>query len=356
MQQVITHWWEVDSADTIEGLKRQPEIIRAAQLLQEGGLVAFPTETVYGLGADATSQAAVAQIFEAKGRPSDNPLIIHLGSPEQLARWVKEVPTVAEICMEHFCPGPLTLVLPHNGQIADNVTAGLDTVAVRFPSHPVAMALLQAADIPVAAPSANRSGKPSPTQAQHVWHDLSGRFHVLLDGGEAGVGIESTVLDVTGDVPMLLRPGGITLEQLRYVLGDVEVDPNLYSEKSKPRSPGMKYRHYAPSGEMFLVHGEPLKVVGRVNRMVKEDIRQGKRVGVLTTEERKHYFKQANRVIACGSRSDPESVARGLYDALRTFDQEKIDVIYAETFPERGIFSSVMNRMRKAAEGRMIRV
>lgn len=356
MQQMITHWWEVASRRTVEELKRQSEVIHAAQLLREGGLVAFPTETVYGLGADATSSEAVAQIFEAKGRPSDNPLIIHLGSPEQLGRWVKDIPSVAKICMEHFCPGPLTLVLPHNGSIAPNVTAGLDTVGVRFPSHPVAMALLQVADIPIAAPSANRSGKPSPTQAQHVWHDLAGRFHVLLDGGSTGVGIESTVLDVTGEVPVLLRPGGITLEQLRAVLEDVQVDPNLKNEKEKPRSPGMKYRHYAPHGEMFLVHGEPSKVVRRVNRMVKEDIRRGKRVGVLTTEERKHYFKKADHIIACGSRSNPESVARGLYEALRQFDQKKIDVIYAETFPDNGIYASIMNRMRKAAEGRVIRV
>lgn len=355
MQQMTTHWWKLPLDQDIEVLKKRTEIIQAAQLLREGGLVAFPTETVYGLGADATSPEAVAQIFIAKGRPSDNPLIIHLGSPDQLLDWVQEVPAHAQKLLQSFCPGPLTMVLPHNGRIAANVTAGLETVGIRFPSHPVARALLQQANIPIAAPSANRSGKPSPTNANHVWQDLAGRFHILLDAGATGVGIESTVVDVSGEVPVLLRPGGVTLEQLKEVLGEVRVDPNLKNEKEKPRSPGMKYRHYAPQAEMILVHGEPSKLVARVNKMIKDSIKIGKKVGVLTTEERKDYYKQA-LVIACGRRSEPESVAHGLFSALRQFDQEQVDIIYAETFPDKGIYSSVMNRLRKAANGKILRI
>ncbi len=337
----------------IDELKKREELIRAARCLREGGLVAFPTETVYGLGAIATSEQAVAQIFAAKGRPSDNPLIIHIGDRDQLGDWVSQFPDVAGKLVHSFWPGPLTLVLPHQGNLAPNVTAGLHTVAVRMPSHPVALALLQLAGEPVAAPSANRSGRPSPTQAAHVWHDLEGRLDILLDGGETGVGVESTVVDVTGEIPVLLRPGGITVEALSQAVGRVEVDPGLKQE-SIPRSPGMKYRHYAPQGEMWLVEGKEENVLARIRELGTAAMRKGRKVGILTTEEHVDEF-QADVVVPCGRRSDPDSVARGLYQALRNFDASGVDFILAETFPEKGIFYSVMNRLRKAADGKVIR-
>ncbi|WP_089965443.1 L-threonylcarbamoyladenylate synthase [Lihuaxuella thermophila] len=336
-------------------LKNREEVIRAADCLRQGGLVAFPTETVYGLGAIATSEQAVAQIFAAKGRPSDNPLIIHIGDKDQLSHWVSELPDVAGKLVRSFWPGPLTLVLPHQGNIAANVTAGLDTVAVRMPSHPVALALLQLAGEPVAAPSANRSGRPSPTEAAHVWHDLAGRLDILLDGGETGVGVESTVVDVTGEIPVLLRPGGITVEALTRAVGHVEIDAGLKQEESVPRSPGMKYRHYAPQAEMWLVEGQEEHVLARIRELGADAMRRGRKVGILTTEEHADKF-HADVVIPCGRRSDPLSVARGLYQALRTFDARGVDFILAEAFPEKGIFYSVMNRLRKAADGKVIRV
>lgn len=354
MKSRVSRWWKVPAGMKIDELKNREEVIRAAGCLKEGGLVAFPTETVYGLGAIATSEQAVAQIFAAKGRPSDNPLIIHIGDKDQLSDWVSKFPDVAKKLVHSFWPGPLTLVLPHQGNIAPNVTAGLDTVAVRMPSHPVALALLQLTGEPVAAPSANRSGRPSPTEAAHVWHDLAGRLDILLDGGETGIGVESTVVDVTEETPVLLRPGGITIEALTQAVGHIEVDPGLKQE-SAPRSPGMKYRHYAPQAEMWLVEGNEENVLARIRELGADAMRKGRKVGILTTEEHVGKF-QADVVVSCGRRSDPPSVARGLYQALRLFDARGVDFILAETFPEKGIFYSVMNRLRKAADGKVIRV
>lgn len=345
--------WEKIVRQDMEELKKQPELISAAQLLRQGGLVAFPTETVYGLGANATDQAAVARIFTAKGRPSDNPLIIHIGNKEQLGEWVTEVPPLALRLLEYFSPGPLTLVLPHRGNLANNVTAGLPTVAVRIPDHPVALALLQLVNLPVAAPSANRSGRPSPTEAKHVWEDLAGKIEMVVDGGATGVGVESTVVDVTGEIPILLRPGGISLEQLRQVIGEVHVDPGLVHEHTAPRSPGMKYRHYAPRAEMWLVQGEGVQQY--IQRRTQEAQAAGKRVGILTTREHQDRF-HADVVLACGERSDPSSVARNLYHTLRQFDEAQVDLILSETFPESGLTYSVMDRLRKAADGRVVEV
>jgi L-threonylcarbamoyladenylate synthase len=246
-------------------------------------------------------------------------------------------------------------VLPHRGNIASNVTAGLSTVAIRMPDHPVALALLQAVGFPVAAPSANRSGRPSPTEAKHVFEDLNGKVDILLDGGPTGVGLESTVVDVSGEVPVLLRPGGITLEQLRETIGHVEVDPGFTTHKQPPRSPGMKYRHYAPKGEMWLIRGELDRVHQVMNRLARQSQTEGKRVGILTTEENEGNVS-ADIVIACGRRENPASVARKLYHALRMFDERGADLILAETFPEQGLFHSVMNRLLKAANGKTMDV
>ncbi|WP_093227695.1 L-threonylcarbamoyladenylate synthase [Thermoflavimicrobium dichotomicum] len=326
----------------------------AARLLREGGLVAFPTETVYGLGADATKEEASSAIFAAKGRPKDNPLIVHIGQKKQLTQITREIPPVAHQLLHRFCPGPLTLVLKHNGSLAQTVTAGLDTVAVRIPSHPVALALLQLADIPIAAPSANRSGRPSPTTADHVWSDLAGKIDILLDSGPTSVGVESTVVDVTGKVPVLLRPGGITIEELKKAIGKIEMDPGLLNQKRKPRSPGMKYKHYAPQGELWLVQGEEKSMIRKMRQLAEQALARGKKVGILTTEEHQDQFRGLF-VVSCGRRKEPASVAIRLYDALRRFDEEKVEIIYAESFPQYGLFHSIMNRLWKAAGGRVIK-
>jgi L-threonylcarbamoyladenylate synthase len=346
-----THWWKLSAS--LESSPQKEEIKQAARLLQAGGLVAFPTETVYGLGADATSASAVADIFAAKGRPVDNPLIVHLGRIEQVNEWVRQIPPVAEHLMHRFWPGPLTLVFPHRGNIASQVTVGLSTVAVRVPDHPIASALLQLAQIPIAAPSANRSGRPSPTEAKHVWADLAGRIDILLDGGSTCMGIESTVVDVTKEVPILLRPGGISLEELKKVVPTLKVDPSLVDEQNQPRSPGMKYRHYAPQAEMWLVTGELKEMHTKMLQIAQTASQQGRSVGILTTAEFVHLFGDYI-ALPCGKRSHPPSVAQNLYQTLRRFDDQPIDLILAETFPETGIYHSVMNRLRKAANGRMI--
>ena len=334
---------------------KHPAILEAATLLKAGGLVAFPTETVYGLGADATSEAAVAAIFAAKGRPSDNPLIVHLGYPSQLDGLILSLPSVGWKLIHHFWPGPLTLVAYSQNKVARSVTAGLPTVGVRMPSHPVALALLRTAAVPVAAPSANRSGRPSPTEADHVWTDLAGRIDGLLDAGPTGVGVESTVIDVTVSPPMLLRPGGVSVEAVQEVIGEIQLDPSLFKRDTqvRPRSPGMKYRHYAPGGEIWLIEGEGEQLVQRVQAAVNKARYNGKRVGILTTDERLSAY-EADWVISCGQRSDPASIAQGLYRALRRFDEVGAEVILAEVFPEEGILASVMNRLNKAAEGRLI--
>jgi L-threonylcarbamoyladenylate synthase len=323
-------------------------IKRAAQLLKTGGLVAFPTETVYGLGADATNESAVGNIFRSKGRPSDNPLIVHLAKIDQIKEWINEIPPLAKKLIEHFSPGPITYVMKHQGGFASNVTAGLPTVGIRIPNHPLTLALLELVNLPIAAPSANRSGRPSPTTAEHVAEDLTGSVDLILDGGSSTVGVESTVVDVTGEVPILLRPGGVTLEALQAVVGEVLVDSGLTEQ---PRSPGMKYRHYAPKGEMWLVTGD--NMVEKIRNISQEKVAKGYRVGVLTTLENE---KKYNGVItiACGSRLNPPSVAHGLYDALRKFDEMKVDFILSETFSENGLYLSVMNRLKKASEGKTI--
>lgn len=357
------------------------DLERAAQGLRDGETVAFPTETVYGLGANALNAAAVDKIFAAKGRPSDNPLIVHIAHSKDVSQLAKEVSEQARLCMDHFWPGPLTLILPCTDLIPTNVTAGLDTVGIRMPDHETALQLIALAGVPLAAPSANRSGRPSPTTADHVWEDLAGRIAGVVDGGPAGVGVESTVLDVTGEVPMILRPGGITREMLTEILGRVDVDPALGDEAVAPRSPGVKYTHYAPKGTMYLVEGE--QVQAQIVRLAKQAQSEGQRVGILTTAEQLAVYQSAlagAQVIeseehreesgeaageeagtsavflrACGERRDLATVAAALYDGIRSFDHYDVEVIYAETFSEEGVGLAVMNRLRKAAGHRVIR-
>lgn len=348
-----TRLWTISVTEAREGLTRHPIIIEAAARLKEGKLVAFPTETVYGLGADATNDEAVEAVFRAKGRPSDNPLIVHIGSRRQVGDVARHISPLAETLMNRFWPGPLTVILPSAKTVSEKATAGLDTVAVRLPDHPVAQALLVKASRPIVAPSANRSGRPSPTEAKHVLDDLAGLIDAVLDGGKAGYGLESTVVDVTGDVPVVLRPGGVTVEALREVVPTVVFEPLHLSGCSAPRSPGMKYRHYAPNGRMELVTGTVGEMIEHIRSRVKMYKQEGWKVGVLTTEEHASDY-DADIVIACGRRGDLHTVAQRLYESLRQFDEAGAERILAETFPRSGPGEAIMNRLMKAAEGRVL--
>ncbi len=326
----------------------------AARALREGKLVAFPTETVYGLGANALNPDAVKGIYEAKGRPSDNPLIVHIAEVSKLNELILEIPDTAVTLIEAFWPGPLTLVFKRSGRVPDIITAGLDTVAVRMPDSIIAQKLIREAGVPVAAPSANLSGRPSPTTYKHVIEDLSGRIEYIIDGGPCQVGVESTVLDVTTKIPIILRPGGITLEMLEKVLEKVDTDSVLEVRGDlKPRSPGMKYRHYSPKAEMILISGETDSVVEKINQLIKDSNEKGLNVGVLTSFENAHQYN-ADVVVKAGSVKNPNQIATGLYDSLRTFDEKNVDIIYSETFEEKGIGRAIMNRLRKASSGKII--
>lgn len=345
---VETKQWQVNKS--IDNLKNHPDILGAAALLRENEVIAFPTETVYGLGGSAYSDVAIQKIFDAKGRPADNPLIVHVATMSQLNDLCSDVNDQVEQLIHAFWPGPLTLVLPNNGQVSKKVTAGLPTVAIRMPQDPIAIALIEAAGLPLAAPSANRSGRPSPTTAGHVIHDLKGRIAGVIDGGSTGVGVESTVVDCTAEPITILRPGGITKEQLMEVVGDVAEDPALAQANKAPKSPGMKYQHYAPKAPLNIVSGE----VDRISQFVREAKQENKRVGVLTTEENVNGYADADVTIACGRRDDPESVARHLYQVLREFDAANVDIIFSENFANKGIGVAIMNRLSKAAGGRIL--
>lgn len=338
-----TKLWIVDKNN--ENLKYTSEIKEAALWIKRGDVVAFPTETVYGLGANAFNETAVSQIFAAKGRPSDNPLIVHVASISQVKQLVTNIPDVAQKLMDAFWPGPLTLILESNQKISNLVTAGLATIAIRIPDHPVALALLEAADVPVAAPSANRSGKPSPTQAIHVLHDLTGRIDGVIDGGPTGVGVESTVVDCTTEIPTILRPGGITKEELEGVIGNVYQDEALTDKSVVPKSPGQKYTHYAPNAPLIIVVDDEERV-----ERIEQSKAEGFRVGVLATEENVDQYKKADVVINVGSRNQLRLVAQKLYDTLRMFDAKQVDIIYAESFPKEGIGEAIMNRLEKSAK------
>jgi len=325
----------------------------AAKALREGNLVAFPTETVYGLGANALDPRAVRRIYEAKGRPSDNPLIVHIANVSQLDTLVKEIPPVAEALIEAFWPGPLTLVFRKSELVPYVITGGLDTVAVRMPDNDVALKLIGESGVPVAAPSANISGRPSPTACQHVLDDLKGRIEYIIDGGPCRIGIESTVLDITSGTPVILRPGGVTREMLEKVIGEVKTDTVLKPEDGlKPRSPGMKYRHYSPKARMLLLEGKTEDVIEKINSLACENRANGLKTGVLASRENKNRYA-ADVVLSIGSHDNPEEVASRLYDFLRRFDEEKVDIIYSETFSEEGMGMAVMNRLKKAASGRI---
>ena len=325
----------------------QQDIQTAADLLRIGGLVGIPTETVYGLGANGLDPAAVGRIFQAKGRPQDNPMILHIPGADWLERYCRDIPAAAYELARRFWPGPLTMVLRRRDNVPDQVTAGLDTVGMRCPAHPLCRAVIQAADVPVAAPSGNTSGRPSPTTAAHMLEDMDGRIDAILDGGPCSVGVESTIVDLTCTPPRLLRPGGITLEQLRAALGEVAVDPavtRLMGAGERPRAPGMKYRHYAPKAPVTVVTGAPERSAAYIAAHA------GPGDGVICFEEfLPMYAGGARPVMSLGPAGDKGEQARRVFDALRAFDHTAVSAIWAQCPDSGGIGLAVTNRLNKAA-------
>jgi L-threonylcarbamoyladenylate synthase len=337
----------------VDSQNPEPEKIRiAADLIKKGGLVAFPTETVYGLGADALNPTAVLALFEAKKRPLDNPPIVHVGKTKEVYKLVKEVSPKAKMLIERFWPGPLTLIFKRSEIVPDVTVAGLDTIAIRMPRHNVALALLRESNCPIAAPSANLAGKPSPTRAEHVLEDLNERIDAVLDAGPTNIGVESTVLDLTHDPPQILRPGGTPYEDLKQILGNVELHPVAIAEKEVPvekaRSPGVKHKHYAPRAEVIVVEGDIPAIIRKVEELAEHYAQKGLKVGVLATDETAAYYR--NHIVkSLGSRTSLETIAKSLFKLLREFDLENVDIIIAEGVPPQGLGLAVMNRLRKAA-------
>lgn len=330
------------------------QLRRAGEIIRCGGLVAFPTETVYGLGGDALNAESAGRIYRAKGRPSDNPLIVHICRWDDLSALVREVPETARRLAEAFWPGPLTMIFNKSDRVPYATTGGLDTVAVRMPSHKTALAFIGEAGGYVAAPSANLSGKPSPTLARYVAEDMDGRIDMIIDGGAVGIGLESTIVDLTDPTPVILRPGFITAEMLKKVLGSVETDRTILDGDSDkaPKAPGMKYRHYAPSGDLTIIAGTQQAVVEEINRRTAEARKKGEKTGVIGTDETRGLYR-ADSVKSVGARGDEEAVARALYRILREFDDEKVTVICSESFEgtakSGGMGQAIMNRLLKAA-------
>ncbi|MRH43976.1 threonylcarbamoyl-AMP synthase [Aquibacillus halophilus] len=334
-----TKLWKIEDIT-----KNSTQIEAAANLLKKQEVIAFPTETVYGLGADATNEQAIAKIFEAKGRPSDNPLIVHVANKRQIDQYVSNIPDIAEKLIDAFMPGPLTIILSSNGVIAKNVTAGLSTIAIRIPDHPVARHLLEACQLPLAAPSANKSGKPSPTSATHVYQDLNGKIAGILDGGNTGVGLESTVLDCTSELPIILRPGGVTKDQIEQVIGTVMIDPALAKTDDQPKSPGMKYTHYQPEAPLWLVDGD----ADFFQAQIELNTDKGYKVGVMASKELAALLHTDN-IKTCGTRANLNEVAAQLYETLRAFKKSDVDLILCESFEQAGVGDAIMNRLHKAA-------
>ena len=339
------------------GAQAEEALRQAGEIIKGGGLVAFPTETVYGLGGDALNPESARKIYAAKGRPSDNPLIIHICRFEDIRKIVKELPVEAVRIADAFWPGPLTMILQKADCVPRETTGGLDTVAVRFPSHPAARKLIEYGGGYIAAPSANASGRPSPTRAGDVEEDLAGRIEMIADGGEVGIGLESTILDLTVEPPRILRPGYITQEMLEGVLGRVELDSGLIAPDSgqAPKAPGMKYRHYAPKGNLLVVEGPAEQVTAYINARTASDRESGEKTGVLAASELLELY-HADVVQCVGSRGDEEEIARNLFSALRTFDNRGVTRIYSESFEGPGLGQAIMNRLLKAAGHQVVKL
>lgn len=331
---------------------------QAGKLIAEGELVAFPTETVYGLGGDALDPDASRKIYAAKGRPSDNPLIVHIAEFDDMKRVAREVPEQAKKLADAFWPGPLTMIVWKSDAVPEATTGGMQTVAVRMPNHPVALELIRRSGCLIAAPSANTSGRPSPTEAQHVAEDLSGKIAMILDGGPVGIGIESTIIDLTEEKPMILRPGYITPEMLSEVLQEeVVIDPGIIAadDTRKPKAPGMKYKHYAPKAEMIIVDGTQDAVIAKINELTAAKRAEGKKVAVIATDETKERY-DAQIILSMGRRSDEDAIAQHLYKILRECDELDVGEIYSECFQTPRIGQAIMNRLLKAAGHTVIHV
>lgn len=338
----------------LKELYQDGDIKLAADIIKNGGLVAFPTETVYGLGANALMEEAAKKIYAAKGRPSDNPLIVHISKVEDVWHIAKRIPNIFYELAKKFWPGPMTLVLKKKEIVPDATSGGLDTVAIRLPENNIARSLIEVAGVPVAAPSANTSGRPSPTRASHVFEDMNGRIDMIIDGGAVGIGVESTIVDLTGDIPTLLRPGAITLEMLIEICGEVEVDPaieNLLSNSEAPKAPGMKYKHYAPKADMRLIKGNENDVLDYLRSKIKK---ADHGIAILTIDEHLKVLHSEGKnnnikILSLGSIMDMESIAHNLFDVLRQCDELGVSEIISESFDESGIGRAIMNRLKKAA-------
>jgi L-threonylcarbamoyladenylate synthase len=325
-------------------------IEEAAEEIRKGKTVVFPTETVYGLGADALNEEAVKKIFIAKGRPQDNPLIIHVASKD-IDSFVKEVPVVAKKMIDKFWPGPLTIILKKKDIVPNVTSANLNSIGIRMPDNEIALKLIELSRTPIAAPSANISGRPSPTDVERCVEDLSGKVDYIIGGEKSEVGVESTIVDCTVNPPVILRPGGITLEMLQKIDSEVKLDDGIMkkpTEDFKPKAPGMKYKHYAPKAKVKIVSGDREKTIEKINEMIHNYIDDGKKVGILTSEENSKMYKDGE-VVVLGSVSRLEDVAHNLFEALRSFDDIGVDIILSEAFEEKGVGVAVMNRLKKAA-------
>lgn len=328
------------------------KIKEAAKVIQQGGLVAFPTETVYGLGADGLNRDASRKIYAAKGRPSDNPLILHISSIKALEELTEGASPLGRKLAQAFWPGPLTLIFPKSSRVPLETTGGLPTVAIRMPSHPIAYELIRQSGAYIAAPSANVSGRPSPTTAEHVLEDMNGRIEMIIDGGRADIGLESTIVDVTGEVPVILRPGFITLEDIKEAAGEAEYDKSLFqkpdNDNFKPKAPGMKYRHYAPRGQLIIYEGESGNVIQAINKAAAAKQAEGFKAGIIAAKETSDAY-QWGSVKVIGTRQDEKTIASGLFRILREFDTEQADYIFSESFYDNSLGQAIMNRLLKAA-------
>lgn len=341
------------------GILDEGNISIAASIIKSGGLVAFPTETVYGLGADALNPEASKKIYEAKGRPSDNPLIVHIADSKHIERIAKDIPKKAYQLAEVFWPGPMTIILNKKDIVPFSTTGGLSTVAIRLPASRIAKNIIASSGGFIAAPSANVSGKPSPTMAEHVIADMNGKIDMIIDGGRSTLGLESTIIDLSHNEAMILRPGCITKAMLENVIGDVKYDRAIFDKAMdtnvKPKAPGMKYRHYAPEGCLTIYEGDIGQVIAAINRKAEECIRAGKRVGIIATEETKGFYKYGD-IKSIGRRDDDDSIAAGLYAVLRGFDDIHAEFIFSESFAVGGLGQAIMNRLLKAAGYRVEKV
>ena len=344
-KELHTQMWRIENPKDFTAHDREV-LEKAAAIIRAGGLVAFPTETVYGLGANALDEAAAKKIYAAKGRPSDNPLIAHVSCLEEIAPLVSNMPENGKKLAKAYWPGPMTMVFPKSAIVPYGTTGGLDTVAIRMPSDPIA------------APSANTSGRPSPTRADHVLQDMDGKIDAIIDGGPVGIGLESTIVDVTEEMPMVLRPGAITVEMLRETVGEVGIDPAILGPVSadvRPKAPGMKYRHYAPKADLTLVEGETEAVVETINRLAGEKLAEGRKVGIICTDETKDRYP-AGMLESIGARARQETVAHNLYAVLRDFDDRGAEYIFSEGFSEDNLGRAIMNRLNKAAGYHILKV